>query len=177
MAREHPTGMAIREAVAADRDELVDIWLRSVRATHTFLTQDDIHALLPLVREELGGEELELWVLTDGDGRSIGFMGLSAATVEALFLDPDHRRRGGGRMLLEHARQRYGPLTVDVNEQNPEAVRFYEALGFAIVSRSPVDDAGRPFPVLHMRQLRAHNPQARPSSQTRQRRREASRRS
>jgi putative acetyltransferase len=72
--------------------------------------------------------------------------------VSALFLDPEHRRRGGGRLLLEHARGLKGPLTVDVNEQNPEAVRFYEALGFRTVSRSPDDEAGRPFPILHMRQ-------------------------
>lgn len=153
----HPSGMSIREAAPDDRDTLVDIWLRSVRATHTFLTEDDIDGLLPFVRQELGGDDLELWVLTGGEGQSIGFMGLSDAMVEALFLDPDHRRRGGGRMLLDHARQRYGALAVDVNEQNPEAVIFYEALGFAIVSRSPVDDAGRPFPVLHMRQRQAED--------------------
>ena len=146
------SGMTIREAVPADRDELVEIWLRSVRATHAFLTENDIHALLPLVREELGGDDLELWVLTSQDGRSIGFMGLSGASVEALFLDPEHRRRGGGRLLLDDARRRKGALTVEVNEQNPEAVKFYEAMGFAIVDRSPVDDAGRPFPVLHMQQ-------------------------
>jgi putative acetyltransferase len=40
---------------------------------------------------------------------------------------------------------------VDVNEQNPAAVGFYEALGFVVVSRSPVDGDGRPFPLLHMR--------------------------
>lgn len=55
-------------------------------------------------------------------------------------------------MLLDHAARLKGALTVDVNEQNPEAVRFYEALGFELVGRSPVDDAGRPFPILHMRQ-------------------------
>ena len=152
------SGMTIREAVPADRDELVEIWLRSVRATHTFLTENDIHTLLPLVREELGGNDLELWVLTSQEGRSIGFMGLSGAVVEALFLDPDYRRRGGGRLLLDDARRRKGPLAVDVNEQNPEAVRFYEALGFTLVDRSPVDDAGRPFPVLHMRQGSAGDP-------------------
>jgi len=150
--------MMIRQASPADRDELVDIWLRSVRETHGFLKETDIHALLPLVRQELGGNDLEIWVLTSQEGRSIGFMGLSGAKVEALFLDPDHRRRGGGRLLLDHARRRRGALSVDVNEQNPEAVRFYEALGFTIMDRSPVDDAGRPFPVLHMQQGPAHDP-------------------
>jgi putative acetyltransferase len=145
--------MTIRKALPADGDTLVGIWLRSVRATHTFLTGDDIQSLLPFVEEELRAPtDLELWVLAGEDGASIGFLGLSGADVAALFLDPDHRRRGGGRMLVDHARALRGRLTVDVNEQNPEAVRFYEAMGFELVGRSPLDDAGRPFPVLHMRQ-------------------------
>ena len=57
-----PRGMTIREALPEDRDTLVRIWLRSVRATHTFLSEDDIQSLLPLVRDELGPDsELELW--------------------------------------------------------------------------------------------------------------------
>ena len=145
--------MTIREAVPGDGDTLVAIWLRSVRATHTFLTEDDIQSLLPFVREELGTpSELELWVLCDDAGEAIGFTGLVGADVAALFLDPSHRRRGGGRMLVDHAARLKGALTVDVNEQNPEAVRFYEVLGFEPVGRSAVDDAGRPFPILHMKQ-------------------------
>ena len=38
------------------------------------------------------------------------------------------------------------------------AKAFYEALGFTIIGRSPVDDAGRPFPVLHMQQHPAQEP-------------------
>jgi putative acetyltransferase len=146
--------MVIREALPSDRDVLVDIWLRSVRATHTFLTEDDIQALLPLVRDAaLVG--LELWVLCSDDGAPLGFLGLSGAHVEALFLAPEHRRRGGGRMLLDHARRLKGPLTVDVNEQNPEAVRFYQAWGFEVAGRSEVDGQGRPFPLLHLREAPA----------------------
>lgn len=144
--------MTIRPAVAAEADQLVAIWLRSVRATHTFLTEDDIQGLLPFVREELNDPVgLDLWVLVDDD-MPVGFAGLAGADVAALFLDPDHRRRGGGRLLIEHAQRLHGWLTVDVNEQNPDAVRFYEAMGFEIVGRSPDDGAGRPFPILHMRQ-------------------------
>ena len=32
-----------------------------------------------------------------------------------------------------------------------KSMAFYEALGFAVVRRSPVDDMGLPFPILHMR--------------------------
>jgi putative acetyltransferase len=142
--------MTLREALPSDRDTVFDIWLRSVRATHTFLTEDDIQALAPLVPAELA--RLELWVVCPEEGPPVGFMALSGAKVEALFIAPEWQRRGIGRRLLEHARGLKGPLTVDVNEQNPEAVRFYEACGFVVVGRSAVDEGGRPFPLLHLRE-------------------------
>jgi putative acetyltransferase len=141
--------MIIREALPSDRVRLLDIWLRSVRATHLFLTEDDIQSLLPLVRD-VALIELELWVLCSDDGMAIGFLGLLGAKIEALFIAPEWTRRGGGRLLIEHARRLKGCLTVDVNEQNTEAVTFYRACGFQVVGRSPVDDAGRPFPLLHL---------------------------
>ena len=143
----------IRPLLPADRGLLPGIWLRSVRATHAFLDEAEIQQLLPLVKDELAAEsELELWILADREGRPVGFMGLLGASLEALFLDPDHRGRGDGRRLVAHARGLKGPLTVEVNEQNVEAVRFYRAMGFATFDRLPEDGAGRPYPVLHMRQ-------------------------
>ena len=91
-------------------------------------------------------------MLTDEDDVPIGFMGLAGDDIAALFLEPAHRGRGGGRRLVAHAQTlRGGELTVDVNEQNPAARGFYEALGFVVVGRSPLDADGRPFPLLHMR--------------------------
>lgn len=144
--------VTIRAARPEDASALVDVWLRSVRATHTFLSEDDVQFFLPLVRESLGSEQLELWVLSSDANTLIGFMGLSGNSLEAMFLDPDHLRAGHGRRLVGHARDLKGALTVDVNEQNPAAVRFYEACGFVVVGRSELDSTGRPFPLLHMRQ-------------------------
>ncbi|TWU17743.1 putative N-acetyltransferase YjaB [Novipirellula galeiformis] len=144
--------MQIRQAVSDDHDVLLDIWLRSVRATHTFLSEDDIQFFLPLVRDQ-ALVELELWVLVAEDDAAIGFMGLAGNQLEALFLAPEQRRRGGGRLLVQHAQQRKGLLSVDVNEQNPMAKRFYESCGFVVVGRSECDGSGKPFPLLQMRQL------------------------
>ena len=142
----------IRSARAADSDTLVELWERSVRATHDFLTEDDIGALRPLVGEALSDDALELWVLAERADVPVGFMGLAEHDIAALFLEPACRGQGGGRRLVTHAQQlRGGSLTVDVNEQNPAARGFYEALGFVVVSRSPLDGDGRPFPLLHMR--------------------------
>ncbi len=143
--------MQIRRSLPADRDALVDVWLRSVRATHTFLTEDDIQSLLPLVRDA-ALPALEVWVLGPDAGDPVGFLGMSGPKVEALFLAPEVQRQGWGRRLLQHARDLKGELTVDVNEQNPAACRFYEACGFVVEGRSELDSDGRPFPLLHMRQ-------------------------
>jgi putative acetyltransferase len=144
--------LQIRRARSTEIPGLTELWERSVRATHDFLTEDDIVALRPLVAAALDDDALELWVLTGPDDQPVGFMGLAGEDISALFLEPARRREGGGSRLVAHAQAlRGGPLTVDVNEQNHAAVDFYRALGFVVVGRSPLDDGGRPFPLLHMR--------------------------
>ena len=39
---------------------------------------------------------------------------------------------------------------VDVNEQNPQALGFYQHYGFEVIDRSPLDGSGKPYPILHM---------------------------
>src|SRR5262245_39841838 len=87
---------------------------------------------------------------------------MSGSKMEALFLDPEFHRQGGGRWLVRHAQEMHGELTTDVNEQNPAARRFYQGCGFVVEGRSEVDDAGRPFPLLYMR-LAAPNPARHPT--------------
>ena len=143
--------MNVRRAVPTDCDVLLDIWLRSVRATHTFLSEEDIQFFLPLVRECLASGALEVWVLCSDSEAPMGFMGMSGSKMEALFLAQKFHRCGGGRQLVRYAQALNGELTVDVNEQNATACRFYEACGFVVEGRSELDSTGRPFPLLHMR--------------------------
>jgi len=111
-----------------------------------------VAALRPLVANELASAEIEWWVLVgDNAEHPIGFLGMTSGTIESLFIDPGHHRRGAGRFLVDHAQRLHpGALAVDVNEQNEAALRFYEALGFSVVRRSAQDGDGRPFPILHM---------------------------
>jgi putative acetyltransferase len=68
-----------------------------------------------------------------------------------LFVEPARRGQGIGSSLLNHARQRHGTLTLDVNEQNPKARGFYLHHGFKEIGRSATDSAGRPFPLIHLK--------------------------
>lgn len=144
--------MAVRRARVEDRERLVVVWERSVRATHHFLTEADIVTLRPLVGQELASDAIDWWVLVSPSDVPIGFLGFANDAIEGLFIDPEHRSRGGGTLLVSHAQSlAIGTLDVDVNEQNDAAVRFYAAAGFSVVGRSPTDAGGRPFPLLRMR--------------------------
>lgn len=143
--------MTIRRMLPTERDALTDLWLRSVRATHPFVSEEDIRFFLPIVRDA-ALVKLEVWVLCSDSGDLMGFMGLDGNDVSSLFLAPEHLRRGGGRRLIRHAQELKGPLTVEVNEQNAAACRFYEACGFVAEGRSELDRTGRPYPLLYMRQ-------------------------
>jgi putative acetyltransferase len=143
--------MLIRKATRSDSPALLDIWLDSVRASHAFLAESDIQRLLPIVRDQVL-PALDLWILCN-DSVPIGFMGVGENAIEALFIAPEYFRVGGGTRLVSFAKQHLKrPLVVDVNEQNQSAVKFYEAMGFEVIGRSPVDNDGRPFPLLHMRE-------------------------
>lgn len=141
----------IRRATAIDGELLVDRWLKSVRATHAFVSDEDIESMIPHVRSYLSSSTAEIWVACDTSGTVMGFMGLSGSKMDALFLAPEFHRRGAGRLLVRHAQTLHAELTVDVNEQNATALRFYEACGFAVEGRSELDEQGRPYPLLHMR--------------------------
>lgn len=160
--------MHVRPARAEDRARLLELWERSVRATHHFLDDSDVAALHPLVAEELASDAIDWWVLLSPVETPIGFLGFANDAIEALFVDPDHHRQGAGRFLVAHA-QRIGGgvLSVDVNEQNEAAVHFYEALGFSVVGRSPLDAGGRPFATLHMKRSETQHGAACVSATTR----------
>ncbi|RZA34054.1 MAG: acetyltransferase [Lysobacteraceae bacterium] len=141
----------IRLSTESDTPALAEIWRASVRATHDFLSESDFRDIDTLVSEHYL-PATRVWVALDDTGQARGFLGLSGAHVDALFIDPASRGRGVGSRLLAHAQAIAGRLTVDVNEQNLQAVGFYRHRGFSVTGRSPQDDAGRPYPLLHMRQ-------------------------
>ena len=130
---------------------LLDVWQASVRASHHFLTEADIRTLTPQAEEALLQIET-LWIVED-DLRPVGFMGVQERKIEMLFLHPDYFRKGVGKELVQRAFRKLAVEYVDVNEQNPDAARFYERMGFHTFRRDDTDDQGNPFPILRMKRL------------------------
>lgn len=128
---------------------LVEVWEASVRATHHFLKEEDITFYRPLILNEYL-KAVELRCVRDQEIKIAGFLGVAEGNVEMLFIHPDLRGKGVGKILLNFAIEKLGANKVDVNEANRQAVGFYEHSGFRTISRSAFDSTGKPYPMLHM---------------------------
>ena len=127
---------------------LVSVWDASVRASHDFLTADDIRRLTPCVSEGLAA--IATLIVARRGGAPVGFMGIEGRKIEMLFLAPELFGQGLGRRMVTMALDTYGVTHVDVNEQNARAAAFYRRMGFRPFRRDALDDQGEPFPILRM---------------------------
>lgn len=98
-----------------------------------------------------------------GPKRPVGFIIFRSAADEAevltIAVDPSHRGRGYGRLLLEEAtrrlyRDRIAALFLEVEETNRSALSLYRALGFEKVGERAgyyLQETGKPGTALVMR--------------------------
>lgn len=142
-------GVLIRDVLGPEEyPQLVEVWRSAVEATHDFLAEthrDEIES--NLVSDYL--PQVDLYVAERG-GKPVGFAGTSGKNLEMLFVEAHQRGTGIGSALLSWVVAECGVMTVDVNEQNAQAVQFYRRRGFTVCRRSALDDQGRPYPLLHM---------------------------
>ena len=131
------------------KSKLLDIWRESVRASHHFLTEADIDRLTAQAESAL--LQIKTLLVVWDNQHPIGFMGVQERKIEMLFLHPDYFRKGLGKELVRRAFDELAVEFVDVNEQNPDAVEFYERMGFKVFKRNECDSEGNPFPILEMK--------------------------
>lgn len=68
------------------------------------------------------------------DSQIIGLSILDGATVDLMMVDPDHHRRGMGRLLLRHAEEtllaQHSTIRLETFPDNVRATSFYAACGW-----------------------------------------------
>nr|CBA72174.1 acetyltransferase [Arsenophonus nasoniae] len=94
---------------------------------------------------------LQVYMSVDEQNSITGFMAIEQNRLEMLFIAPTLRRKGIGKALLQYAVTHFAVNEVDVNEQNKQAIDFYQQQGFKVYDRSELDGEGNPFPLLHLR--------------------------
>ena len=134
-------------------ESLLNIWEASVRTTHLFLSDVEINQIKKYVPQAFSEVE-RLTAAADASGKPVAFMGVTGERLEMLFVAPEVRGTGIGKQLLLHGIESYGVREVTVNEQNPQAIGFYEHMGFATYKRTDFDKEGNPYPLLYMKLVR-----------------------
>ncbi|WP_295116546.1 GNAT family N-acetyltransferase [uncultured Chitinophaga sp.] len=139
--------MRIGKTTPNDYPAIVHIWASSVKATHHFLKEEDFLFFQEVIPAEYL-PQLEVYLLDDKGPKA--FIAVAGDSLEMLFVAGEERGRGYGKVLLQFAINELGVTRVDVNEQNEQAVGFYNRMGFVQTGRSAVDGTGRPYPIIHM---------------------------
>ena len=134
----------------SDMKNILEVWDSSIISTHNFLNEDDINKIRPFVKEAADNVE-HLFCARDSNGIIVAFIGIHDKKIEMLFVHDDYRGKGIGKRLVMHGLSIFSIEYVNVNEQNPTAVGFYEYMGFETFKRSEFDEQGNPFPILHMK--------------------------
>ncbi|MFU8804605.1 MAG: ribosomal protein S18-alanine N-acetyltransferase [Bradymonadaceae bacterium] len=131
-----PNGYVFRDAGPDDLDRLMSIESRAHHAPWS---------------EDVFGRELELewsyaWLMEDATGRAVALLVFWVIHDEIHILDvavdPDYRRRGLARGLLEHlieiaSGQGIAMMTLEVRFGNVAAQKLYESLGFERLGSRP----------------------------------------
>lgn len=131
-------------------EQLLKVWESSVKATHSFLSDDEISNIKQYVPQALNS--VPILVTAENEiGNPMGFMGVSDKMLEMLFISNESRGQGFGKQLLQYGIENYLIKELAVNEQNPLAKGFYEHMGFEVYKRTELDEQGNPFPLLYMK--------------------------
>ena len=131
-------------------EKLLQVWESSVRATHLFLSDEEINNIKQYVPQAL--KDIPVLVVAENeDENPVGFMGIAEQMLEMLFISADFRGQGTGKQLLQYGIENYSVNKLAVNEQNPLAKGFYEHMGFAVYKRTELDEQGNPYPLLYMK--------------------------
>jgi putative acetyltransferase len=131
-------------------EQLLKVWESSVKATHLFLSEDEIENIKKYVPQAL--KEIPFLITAENENQiPIGFMGIVEQHLEMLFISQEERGKGLGKELLQYGIEKHSVQDLAVNEQNPLAKGFYEHMGFEAYKRTEFDEQGNPYPLLYMR--------------------------
>jgi putative acetyltransferase len=131
---------SIRIATSEDYPKIMKIWESAVKSTHDFLSEADFEYFKKIIPIDYL-PNLEVYLISENND------------IKMLFIHNDSRGKGLGKVLCMFLKEKTGFSKVDVNEQNLQAIGFYEKLGFQKIGRSEKDGSGKDYPIIHMSSL------------------------
>lgn len=138
----------IRKWRSNDTTPLLRLWLESTIYAHPFIAEDYWRESEAIVRDVyLPAAETWVW---NAHGEVQGFVSvMESRFIGALFVTPNAIGQGIGRALLDHVKQRFPALSLEVYQKNDRAVNFYHAQGFQIEDSAWQEDTQHPTWIMH----------------------------
>ncbi|UCC13731.1 MAG: GNAT family N-acetyltransferase [Gammaproteobacteria bacterium] len=123
-------GLLAEDPIAAERESLIDPLPFAYRAAFAEISADSRQTLLVAEMDGVVVGTLQLSIIPN-----LTYEGRRRAQVEGVRIAMDRRGRGVGRHLMERAKEMAVEagchiLQLTTNRQRPQALHFYERLGF-----------------------------------------------
>jgi ribosomal protein S18 acetylase RimI-like enzyme len=169
--------MTVRPAAPADVRAIAEIHVAAWRAAYrglipdSYLAELTVEKRVELWRRRLSQADAATVVVAQDRDRVAGFClfgstrdadgkGRPVGEIIALNVAPEHWRRGYGRVLCEFAlreapRRGWSLMTLWILKGNERAMRFYEALGFALDGTERIDEHVIGAPIYELRYRKA----------------------
>ena len=100
------TIIEIKEKTITLINQLLEVWEDSVKATHLFLSNEEINNIKKYVPQALK-EVSHLLIIKNENNEPIAFMGIEDTKLEMLFIKNKERGKGLGKQLLNYGIENY----------------------------------------------------------------------
>ncbi len=106
------------------------IWLKANVNAHDFIDAQYWHDNYESVKGML--PEATIFVYEENK-EILGFVGLKEHQIAGIFVDPTKQSNGIGTALLNHVKDGYSSLSLQVYKKNKRATNFYLREGFEVI--------------------------------------------
>jgi ribosomal protein S18 acetylase RimI-like enzyme len=123
----------VRMFETSDESAIVRVWQRAGAVAYAeWTTPFTLEQTAAVFRRSVIGR-CQVWVGTT-DEKVVAFVAIAGSTIERLYVDPAHWRRGWGTRLVERAKELHpNGLEVDTDADDEAACGVYEKCGFRAV--------------------------------------------
>lgn len=138
----------IRKYKNEDLGAVMSIWFKASSLAHSFLNEQQIEEERVKIKD-VYIKVTETWVY-ELNNEVVGFISMCNFEIGGLFVLPFHHRKGIGTSLLEHVRQKYQRLEVEVFSKNSLGLAFYSQMGFEPMTHNSSEVHGNSLLRLHL---------------------------
>jgi len=117
-----------------DIRDVIELWFETSLIAHSFIPAKHWEENRDLMKSKYLPNS-ETYIATVNK-RILGFISLQETNLAALFIKPDHQRKGIGKDLLTHVKNIKSFLRLKVYSKNLKAIEFYQKNSFYMVAES-----------------------------------------